>query len=217
MIDGKMFDRDYFERGLETGKSTYQNYRWIPELTIPLAYEIIYICGMERCQTILDFGCAKGFIVKALRLLHFNAYGLDISSYAIDNAPGDIKPYLTLWDGSTPLRSIYRGYPAPFNWIIAKDVFEHISYDEIESILQFLYNDCDAIFAIIPLGKDGKFNAELNNLDITHKICETYEWWKDTFKKTGWVIKWSSTRVSHIKQTYFNINDAHGFFKLIKK
>ncbi len=32
------FDKNYFESGPQTNKSLYQNYRWIPELTIPLGF-----------------------------------------------------------------------------------------------------------------------------------------------------------------------------------
>ena len=80
------YDEDYFERGVETGKSLYSNYRWIPELTIPICAELIMQLKIGPEDTILDFGCAKGFIVKALRLLHREAYGVDISEYAIKQA-----------------------------------------------------------------------------------------------------------------------------------
>ena len=87
-----VYNESYFERGLESGLSLYQNYRWIPELTIPMAMTIIDFLGIKRHQTILDFGCAKGFLVKAFRLLYRSAYGVDsggICSRAIIQASGD--------------------------------------------------------------------------------------------------------------------------------
>lgn len=70
-----MYDREYFEYGVETGKSNYQNYRWIPELTIPMAMTIIDLLGIKPNESVLDYGCAKGYLVKALRMLHRNAWG----------------------------------------------------------------------------------------------------------------------------------------------
>ena len=34
------YNKDYYENGLAKGISGYENYRWIPELTYPMAYSI---------------------------------------------------------------------------------------------------------------------------------------------------------------------------------
>ena len=34
------YDKDYYENGVAKGISGYENYRWIPELTYPMAYTI---------------------------------------------------------------------------------------------------------------------------------------------------------------------------------
>ncbi len=83
------FDRDYFERGIASGKSLYENYRWIPELTIPMAMTYIDTLGLKKEDRILDFGCAKGYVVKALRMLHRKAWGCDVSDYAIESSDQD--------------------------------------------------------------------------------------------------------------------------------
>jgi len=68
------FNEDYYERGVELGISGYSNYRWMPELTIPMCHEMINILNIKDDETILDFGCAKGYVVKGFRLLHKIAY-----------------------------------------------------------------------------------------------------------------------------------------------
>ena len=69
-MNTNLFDENYFERGVETQTSLYQNYRWMPEQTIPMVMTIIDYLKIQRGATVLDFGCAKGFVVKAFRLLH---------------------------------------------------------------------------------------------------------------------------------------------------
>ncbi len=54
-------------------------------------------------KKVLDIGCAKGFVVEDLREMGVNAYGLDVSSYAIGEASNQVKPYLYLGDVRTYL------------------------------------------------------------------------------------------------------------------
>ena len=42
----------------------------------------------------LDVGCAKGFLVKVFRDQGIEAWGVDVSEYAISSAPDDVRPYL---------------------------------------------------------------------------------------------------------------------------
>src|ERR1700730_6091946 len=48
--------------------------------------------------TVLDAGCAMGFLVEALRDRDVEAVGVDISEYAIENVRADVRPYC--WTGS---------------------------------------------------------------------------------------------------------------------
>jgi len=202
------FDKDYFERGLQTGKSGYENYRWIPELTIPFAFDIIRYCEIKKEESILDFGCAKGFLVKAFRLLHYHAEGVDISRYAIKKAPEDIKRYLFLC-GTDRIQDLPN-----YDWLIAKDVFEHITVPELVILLRKLQSKIGKMFVIVPLGKDGKFNASTNDLDPSHEICEDFQWWCDLFNRTGFKVTDLQNEVPYMKQAYKEIPNAHAFIKL---
>jgi len=53
---------------------------------------------------VLDIGCAKGSIVSSFRALGIEAYGVDVSSYAISCAPKILQPFLHVADlDSDPL------------------------------------------------------------------------------------------------------------------
>lgn len=58
-----------------------------------------------RGKKVLDIGCAKGFIVKDLRDMGADAYGLDVSSYAIGQCEAEVAPYLTIGDARTYLKN----------------------------------------------------------------------------------------------------------------
>ena len=48
-----------------------------------MCHHIAKDMDLDDNEKVLDFGCAKGFTVKALRLLGYKAYGVDVSEYAI--------------------------------------------------------------------------------------------------------------------------------------
>jgi SAM-dependent methyltransferase len=203
------FDADYFERGIESGKSCYQVYRWIPELTIPMAMTIIDYLGIKRGHKVLDYGCSKGFLVKALRLLYRDAWGLDVSRYAIRNADPYVQGYCAVaGDGA------YELFPEEFDFCIAKDVFEHIFEGDLDKVLKEKIK-AKTLFAVIPLGEDGKYRAPANNFDKSHVICQPESWWIKKFGECGWILVDSTLSIRGIKDSYQeSYPDAHGFFTL---
>ena len=164
-----------------TGKSLYTNYRWMPELTIPLCHHLVQECPIRIDDTILDFGCAKGYIVHALRLLGYEAYGVDISEYAISQAPKEVNGYVQLIEP-------YAELPGKYTWIIAKDILEHIPYDHIDEQLSILYDATDDIIVMVPLGDGTKYHIDAYEKDITHHIRQPLEWWSKRFKDAGFGI-----------------------------
>lgn len=200
----EVYDKDYFERGLITGKSCFENYRWLPELTIPMAMTIIDHLNIGINSKILDFGCSKGFLVKAFRWLKRRAWGYDISKYAISNADNEIKEYVS-----------NKFWKMEFTHCIAKDVFEHIPEKNIPDELKRIISE--SLFAIIPLGDNGEYVAPNNNMDPTHVTCHTAEWWGTFFENCGWKVDSFQYRLDGIKDHYYEkYPNAHGFFKLIR-
>jgi len=202
------YNADYFERGIETGTSCYSNYRWLPELTVPMAMSYIDYLGLTKEHKILDFGCAKGFTVKALRLLYRQAWGCDVSPYAVNSADNETRQYLKISDGDIP-------WDFDFDFIISKDVFEHIPEDFIDGTLQILAKAGNKMFAIVPLATTkGEFVIPAYNLDTTHCLARTYYWWVGTFKENGWDLIDFSYHVPGIKDSWSNFEDGNGFFLL---
>ncbi|NJN99536.1 MAG: class I SAM-dependent methyltransferase [Anaerolineales bacterium] len=178
-----------------------------------MVHELVLSLSINRNDTILDFGCAKGFVVMAFRMMHYNAYGIDISEYALNSAPENIRPYLAWYNGDIAnlLRFIDRIDPS---WVIAKDVFEHIEPEKLSDVLQSLNSPGRRMFVIVPLGNGKVFNASENNLDKSHRICQNLDWWGHFFHKNKWDILAYRSQMDYIKQDYNNIPNAHAFFKL---
>ena len=209
------YNADYFERGIETGTSLYQNYRWMPELTIPMAMTIVDFLRLERSHRILDFGCAKGYLVKALRLLYRQAWGVDISRYAIENVDPSVKDFCVLkedwWDPDKRTQ-----IPAFFDYCIAKDVFEHLDVLGLTQELSVI--PAEMIFAVIPLGENGEYRARANNYDVSHRICADQDWWMEFFQDLSFELVEFRLKIPGIKDHYYErYPDSHGFFLLRRK
>ncbi len=96
--------------------------------------------------TVLDAGCASGYLVAALRDRGVSAYGIDISDYAISKVREDIKPYCKVGSIIEPLDKKY-------DLIISIEVIEHLSAKDgrlaIENLCKFTE---DFIFTSTPTG-----------------------------------------------------------------
>ena len=90
---GRQFGKEYFdgERRFGYGGFSYQSRFWQP--VVPDFQKQYHLTGQS---TILDVGCAKGFMSHDFRELipGITVAGIDISKYAIENALNDIKPFI---------------------------------------------------------------------------------------------------------------------------
>lgn len=209
-MNATVYNEDYYEHGVEKGISGYTDFKWMPELTIPLAMAYIDRLNITKEHKVLDFGCAKGFVVKALRLLNRQAWGCDISSYAVNSADNDTREFLRIADGCTS-----DTFDITFDFIISKDIFEHIPENSIDNLLSDLRNLGNKLLAIIPLG-DSKDNFIIPSyhLDKTHVLIKDKDWWLNTFKRVGYNVEYFSYCVDDVKGNWSNFEKGNGVFLL---
>ncbi len=120
-------------------------------------------------KTVLDAGCAMGFLVEGLRNLGVEAYGVDISEYAIEKVHQDVRDYC--WQGS-----IVEPFPRSYDLIISIEVFEHMDPEDAEAAARNLCNHTDdIIFSSTP------FDYE----EATHFNVRPPEYWSELFAKQG--------------------------------
>jgi SAM-dependent methyltransferase len=83
------FGREYFDGTREQGYGGYRyDGRWLP-----IARDIAAHFRLRSGDNVLDIGCAKGFLMRDLMEVvpGLNAWGLEISQYAIDNCHADAR------------------------------------------------------------------------------------------------------------------------------
>lgn len=137
-------------------------------------------------KRMIEVGCGMGHRVFACQAVGMDAYGFDISEYAIKNTP--YKNLLNsgkLWvtdiseDDDRPLPE-----EGKFDLVIAYDLVEHIGYEKIYKTLENIkkLGSKTFIFSIPFLGDP---NLER---DPTHKIKEGREWWIERLMNHGFKI-----------------------------
>lgn len=194
------FTEDYYERGVECCLSCYENYRWLPELTIPMCERLIEHLGIEKHECILDFGCAKGYMVRAFRMLGYRAAGVDISPYAIAQADAETRQYLYLaGDKFAKLDA---------DWTICKDVLEHLDEVECLAALRHIRGHSKKLFVAVPLGNNGVYTIPEMEKDITHKIRRPAWWWSAICEEAGWKVSSNTFSMRGVKE---NWTRAHPF------
>ena len=205
-FSGDFFDADYFENGRETGKSWLVNYHWKPQRSYREAFAFIDYLGLDSNSRVLDYGCAKGFLVKALRELEIKADGCDISKYALSFAPEGC------WNCDDEKE--WEGRKGSYTHIICKDTLEHLSPARLDSLLKRLRSMASVFMCVVPMGDSGTYRIPEYHLDRSHIIAENEQWWMSRFIANDWIIKKHSERVNGLKDNWSHYENGNHVFVL---
>jgi len=215
-INESIYNEDYYERGLALGLSGYLNYSWMPELTLKMVHFFITELNIKQSDIVLDYGCAKGYIVKAFRLLNINCFGVDISDYAIKYVDSSVNDFCYKINGCSSILLENKN----IDWLIAKDVFEHINHSELVTLLNNLSKTVKNIFVVVPLSVDDfceRYIIEEYENDITHVIRKSASWWNNLFVENEWQVTNFSNKFIGCKENWSHSHNGNGFFILSNK
>jgi len=95
----RRFGREYFDGDRLYG---YGGYYYNPKYWTPTARRFHEHYQLQPGASILDVGCAKGFLLHDLKRLYpdLSVAGVDISPYAVEHATPEIKPCLRVGDAT---------------------------------------------------------------------------------------------------------------------
>lgn len=202
------FCADYYLNGVKSGLSNYENYRYLGAPTTEMAYRWLRTLDVGFGDVIIDYGCARGYFVRALRELGKNARGVDLSIWAIENGDETIKEHLS---NDLTIK------PLSVDWINAKDVLEHIPIDELVDVVKsFAAGARKGFFIIVPLTDwKGIYLREEDRKDVTHQIAwELQDWLKFLSEHCrGFVIQ-ASYHIPGLKPASDKVPFSCGFFTL---
>jgi SAM-dependent methyltransferase len=167
----------------------YGGYSYMPGRWAPVAQAMIDHYGIKAGDKILDIGCGKGFQLYEISLLvpGVEIYGIDISSYAIENAKEEVKDRLQVGNANNlPFSDNY------FDLVFSITTLHNLHNYELNKALREMER----------VGKKNKYlcvesyrnEEEKVNLMYWQVTCEAFctpeewEWW---FDKTGYTGDYS--------------------------
>lgn len=124
-----------------------------------------------RPTTVLDAGCAMGFLVEALRDRGVEAWGVDISKYAISKVRPDIREYCRVASVTDPLERVY-------DLIVCIEVLEHLpAADGALAIDNFCAHAREVLFSSTPE----------DVTETTHVNVQPTSYWASAFAQRGFL------------------------------
>lgn len=140
-------------------------------------------------KKVLDVGCAAGYLVGALRKRGVDAYGIDISSYAIAQVQTEIKKYCAVHDVVEPLPA---EFPTKYDLVICIEVLEHLYEEQGKKAIANLCHYSDRVlFTSTPDDIDDQTHVNVQRLEYWGRIFAENSFYRNLFQPMDWVCPWA--------------------------
>ena len=149
--------------------------------------------------TVMVVGCSIGYRVWALRFLGIEAYGMDVSEFAIENAVPEIKQFLKLGN------IIDYQEDRKYDNVIAFDILEHIPVDDLGKAIK----NCERLtnkkfIAREPYYEEmPNFAYKRKEVVMEHMIEMPPEFWDDELNKSFLIKDWNMKTIEEGKTNWW--------------
>ena len=157
------YTRSYFEDG-QAGYKLYRDF--------VSNYKALEVILERKPSSVLELGCARGYVVKKLEDHGVKAVGIDISEHTWHTRCTDS---LVLADAT---KTPWKFKDKEHDLCYSKDFLEHLPEDKLPSVIKEIERVCKrglhaVTFSDHPHAKD----------DPTHQALQSKEWWIEQFNK----------------------------------
>ena len=177
----KKFDFDYWDGDR---KICYGGYKYIPGRWEIVAKSMIDYYRLDPTSKILDIGCGKGFLLYEFTKLipGISTYGLDISSYAIENCKEEMAKNLRVGNATNlPWAENY------FDLVISINTLHNLYSYELFSALQEMERVSKKNkYLCVESYRNESEKANLLYWQVTCEAFNTPKEWKWWFETTGY-------------------------------
>jgi SAM-dependent methyltransferase len=126
----KKYGEDYWDGDRRYG---YGGYKYMPGRWKLIAEKLIETYGLTSNSKVLDMGCGKGYLMHEIKLLipDIDIIGIDSSSYALEHAKDEIKPFI--FKHKVEEKLIYKDNE--FDLVISLGTFHNLRLPDLRAAL----------------------------------------------------------------------------------
>jgi SAM-dependent methyltransferase len=136
-------------------------------------------------RTVLDVGCAKGFLVAALRERGVDATGFDISEVAIAEAPSAARPHVRVGSLTEPIEGRY-------DLVTCLEVIEHLDPSDAPGAVANLSGASDRLLlSSTPGDLDEPTHVNIQPPERWSQLCASHGLFRDFHHDAGYVSPWA--------------------------
>lgn len=177
----RKFGFDFFDGDRKHG---YGGFSYNEKYWTPVVPDFINHWNIKSGQSLLDVGCAKGFMLYDFKrfIPGLNVKGIDISNYAISNSHPDVKQDLIVADAkSLPFEDDSFDYVISINTVHNLDREECLfAIQEIERVSRL------GSFITVDAYRNEIEKQRMYDWNLTAKTIMSVEEWKTLFAEIGY-------------------------------
>ena len=175
------FGKDFFDGDRKNG---YGGFHYNPRFWQPVIPTFKKHFGLTSSSTVLDIGCAKGFMLHDMAELipGITVKGIDISKYAIENTIEDMKPHVQVANAKElPFES------NSFDLVISITTVHNLERDECGKVLQEIERvSRGKSFITLDAYRNDDEKKLMYAWNLTGRTIMHVNQWKQFFKKVGY-------------------------------
>lgn len=170
----KKFGWEYFDmKGICYSGYTYDG-RWVP-----IAKRFIDYYNLKKGDKVLDVGSAKGYLIYDFINLGIDAYGIDISKYAIDCSPPEIRWRLKEGDA----KDLYKYKDKQFDLVISINTIHNLKEDDCRKAIREIQRVGKKAFIVVDSYRNDEERERIFEWNITAETIKSNVGWIELFKE----------------------------------
>lgn len=177
----RRFGREFFDGDRSHG---YGGFSYHPRFWQPVVPTLQAHFGLKRGMSVLDVGCAKGFMMHDLAEMipGIVVKGVDISEYAIENAIADMRPHVQVADA--------KDLPFPdksFDVVISVNTVHNLVREECGQALREIERVARrGAFITVDAYRDEAEHKRMEAWNLTARTIMHVDEWKAFFASVGY-------------------------------
>lgn len=177
----RRFDKDFFDGDRRTG---YGGFTYHPRFWQPVIPTLQSHFDLTAGSSILDVGCAKGFMMHDLAALipGITVKGIDVSAYAVEHAIDSMRPHVTVADA--------RALPfadKSFDVVISINTIHNLERaDLVKALREIERVNRRGAFITVDAYRTDEERRRMEAWNLTARTILPVEGWKELFAEAGY-------------------------------